>query len=161
MTERVTIRRADPTDADVLLAMMCEIAGAEAVGTVEVSAERLRVLLDRDDVVVFIAQYGGDAIGYVSAVRQLKIWVGRSIIALDDLYVRPGHRDRGVGRMLMAAMAAAAAPEQRIVRWELETDNFGAQRFYERLGSTLRTKLIAVWRPDAYASHVSAKEDAC
>jgi GNAT superfamily N-acetyltransferase len=161
MTGRVTVRRAEPSDADALLAMMREIAGAEAVGTVEVSADRLRALLHRDEVVVFIAEQGGDAIGYVSAVRQLKIWVGRSIIALDDLFVRPAHRDLGVGRMLMAAVAAVAAPEQRIIRWELETDNFGARRFYERLGATLRTKAIAAWRPDAYAAHLPAEEDAC
>ena len=133
MSGSVTIRRAEPNDGDALLTMMREIAGAEAVGTVE-----------RD----------GAAIGYVPAVRRLNIWAGRSIIALDDLYVRAAHRDGGVGGGLMTAVAEVAAPGQRIIRWEVESDNHAAQRFCERLGASLWTKTIAAWRPEAYRSYV-------
>lgn len=156
MTDTVTIRRASPADSDTVLAMMREIAGAEAVGTVDVSADRWRDLLHRDDVIVFLAERDGAAIGYVSAVRQLNLWAGRDIIALDDLYVRPTHRDGGVGRLLMTAIAGVAEPERRTVRWEVESGNTAAQRFYNRLGAQLRTKTIAAWRPDAYCRHVEA-----
>jgi GNAT superfamily N-acetyltransferase len=158
MTAAITIRRATPADSDTVLAMMREIAGAEAVGTVDVSADRWRDLLRRDDVIVFLAERDGAAIGYVSAVRQLNLWAGRDVIALDDLYVRATHRDGGVGRRLMAAIAAVAEPERQIVRWEVESGNTAAQRFYARLGARLRSKTLAAWRPDAYRRYVEAAE---
>lgn len=160
MTGDVTVRRAGPADADTVLAMMREIAGEENAGAVEVDPDRWRELLDRDDVVVLVAERDGTAMGYVSAVRQLNLWAGREIIALDDLYVRAGHRDGGVGRRLMSAMAALAAPEHRVIRWEVEDGNVAAQRFYRRLGARLRTKVIAVWRPDAYGPLVESAPDA-
>ena len=72
-TGDVTIRRAEPSDSDTVLTMMREIAVAEAVGTVDVSAERWRDLLPRDDVIVFITGHDDSAIGHVSAIRQLNI----------------------------------------------------------------------------------------
>ncbi|MGY1748687.1 GNAT family N-acetyltransferase [Modestobacter sp. SYSU DS0511] len=90
------------------------------------------------------------AIGYVSAVRQLHLWTGGDALSLDDLYVRPGHRDAGVGRKLMAALATLAAPEQLLIRWGMEVDNADVQRFYRRLGATLRPKMLAAWTPAAY-----------
>jgi ribosomal protein S18 acetylase RimI-like enzyme len=162
MTTDVTVRRAEPGDSDTVLAMMNEIAGHEAVGSVDVSPEQWRELLQRDDVIVFLAEHRGAAVGYVSAVRKLHLWLGREIVALDDLYVRPDHRDGGVGRLLMVAMAAVAAPEARTVRWEVECDNTAAQRFYARLGARLRTKTIAAWAPDDYRQHLAiGEEDAC
>jgi len=74
------------------------------------------------------------------------------VLNLDDLFVRPAHRDAGVGRRLMAALAALASPEQLIIRWGMEVDNVDAQRFYRRLGATLRPKVLAAWPPAAYAA---------
>jgi hypothetical protein len=51
----------------------------------------------------------------------------------------------------MAALAALAAPESLLVRWGMEVDNADAQRFYRRLGATLRPKILAAWSPGAYA----------
>ena len=145
------IRRAAPADADEVAAMFREIAEHEDQSAhVHVDVERWRTLLARPDVVVLLAERDGRAVGYVSAVRQLHLWTGGDVLALDDLYVRPGARDAGVGRQLMAALAALAAPERLIVRWGVEVDNVDAQRFYRRLGASLRHKVVAAWTPTAY-----------
>lgn len=73
------------------------------------------------------------------------------MLNLDDLYVRPGHRDAGAGRQLMAALAALAAPEQLLIRWGVEIDNADAHRFYRRLGAALRPKIVVTWSSDSYA----------
>ncbi len=39
-------------------------------------------------------------------VRQLHLWTGGDVLRFDDLYLRPGHRDAGAGRQLMADLAA-------------------------------------------------------
>lgn len=151
-TAAVTIRRATPADTGEVAAMVREIAAQEDQSAhVHVTDAQWPTLLERPDVVVLLAERDGDAVGYVSAVRQLHLWTGGDVLALDDLYVRPGHRDAGVGRRLMAALAALAAPEQLLIRWGMEVDNVGAQRFYRRLGATLRPKILAAWPPTAYA----------
>jgi GNAT superfamily N-acetyltransferase len=148
----VTVRRAAPFDAADVAAMVAEIAAHEDQSAhVHVDEHQWRRLLARPDVTVLLAERDGRPVGYVSAVRQLHLWTGGDILALDDLYVRPGARDGGVGRRLMASLAALAGPERLLVRWGVEVDNIDAQRFYRRLGATLRPKVIAAWAPEAYA----------
>ncbi|RFU21846.1 GNAT family N-acetyltransferase [Geodermatophilus marinus] len=108
-------------------------------------------LLERPEVVVLLAERDGAAVGYVSAIRQLHLWTGGDVLDLDDLNVRPGHRDAGVGRRLTTALARLAAPEQLLIRWGTEVDDLDAQRSYRRLGATLRPKVLAAWPPAAYA----------
>ena len=149
----VPIRRSTPDDAPDVAAMVREIAAHEdQAAHLLVGDDRWRTLLARSEVVVLLAERGGEAVGYVSAVRQLHLWTGGDVLALDDLYVRPGARDAGVGRRLMAALAALAAPERLLIRWGVEADNVDAQRFYRRLGATLRPKVLAAWTPGAYAA---------
>ncbi|MGR6965809.1 N-acetyltransferase family protein [Geodermatophilus sp. URMC 61] len=152
-----TIRRATPADAGDVAAMVREIAAHEdQAAHVHVPDEQWRQLLDRPEVIVLLAEQDGAAVGYVSAVRQLHLWTGGDVLALDDLYVRPGSRDMGVGGQLMAVLAGLAAPEQLLIRWGVEVGNVDAQRFYRRLGATLRPKVLAAWTPGAYAAATPA-----
>jgi ribosomal protein S18 acetylase RimI-like enzyme len=147
----VAVRRATPADAADVATMVGEIAAHEDQSAhVHVDAARWRALLDRPEVVVLLAERDGVPVGYVSAVRRLHLWTGGDVLDLDDLYVRPGHRDAGTGQRLMAAMAAVAAPEELLVRWGVEPGNVDAQRLYRRLGATLRPKVVAAWSPAAY-----------
>ena len=151
-TPQLTIRPATPADAPEVAAMVGEIAALEDQSAhVHVDVEQWHTLLARPDVTVLLAERDGAVVGYVSALRQLHLWTGGDVLDLDDLYVRPGHRDAGAGRRLMAALAALAAPEQLLIRWGMEVDNVDAQRFYRRLGATLRPKILAAWPPAAYA----------
>jgi ribosomal protein S18 acetylase RimI-like enzyme len=155
-TAAVTIPRATPADAAEVATMVAEIAAHEdQSGHVHVDVAQWGALLARPEVIVLLAERGGQAVGYVSALRQLHLWTGGDVLNLDDLYVRPGQRDGGVGRRLMAALAAVAAPEELLIRWGMEVDNVDAQRFYRRLGATLRPKVLAAWTPSAYA-HLTA-----
>jgi ribosomal protein S18 acetylase RimI-like enzyme len=155
-TVAVTTRRATPRDAAEVAAMVAEIGAHENQAEhVHVDAERWRTLLERPEVIVVLAERAGQVVGYVSALRQLHLWTGGDVLNLDDLYVRPGHRDSGAGRRLMAALAAVAAPDQLLIRWGVEVDNVDAQRFYRRLGATLRPKILAAWSQNAYAELVA------
>ena len=149
----VTIRPAGPDDAAVVAAMVREIAEHEGQSAhVHVDEELWRSLLARPDVTVLLAERGGAAVGYVSAVRRLHLWTGGDVLALDDLFVRPGHRSGGVGRHLMTALAAVAAPERLLITWGVEPDNVDAQRFYRRLGARHRDKVLVSWSPEAYGA---------
>jgi ribosomal protein S18 acetylase RimI-like enzyme len=144
----VDVRRAGPDDAGAVLTMVREIAAHEGDVTDVVSdLDTWTAMLARPDVVVLLAVRDGRPVGYVSAVRRLHLWLGTDILVLDDLYVREDSRDAGVGRLLLARLAVVAEPEQLLIRWEMREDNVAAQRFYRRLGASLRTKVIAYWRP--------------
>ena len=65
-------------------------------------------MLDRPEVVVLVAERGGEPVGYVCAVRRLHLWLGTDILTLDDVFVRDGHRDAGAGRLLMAEPPSAS-----------------------------------------------------
>jgi hypothetical protein len=67
--------------------------------------EGWRAALARPDVAVLIAERGGDARGYVSAVLRLHLGSGRTVDGLDDAYIRPGHRNGGVRRLLLEELA--------------------------------------------------------
>ncbi len=147
----ITIRRATPADAATVHTLVLEIAAHEGdLAHVHVTPERWTKLLDREDVIVLLAERDGQPLGYTSAVRRLHLWIGGDVLAVDDVYVRPGERSAGLGRRLLAAMAAQAAPEALTLTWGVEPENLRAQQFYNRLGAGLRDKVLASWAPDAY-----------
>jgi ribosomal protein S18 acetylase RimI-like enzyme len=160
--DTVTVRRATPADADSVQTLMLELADHEGFAhAVRTTRQDWTRMLAHDGVVVLLALRGDRPVGYVSAVRQLHLWSAGEILAMDDLYARPEARGAGVGTRLMSALAQhAAADGQLSVRWEMEVDNEGAQRFYRRLGAVLRTKVIASWQPHDYQTHVEPGQDA-
>lgn len=146
MTTELRIRKAQPDDAALVLEMNLEIAAHQNQAEhVTVTADRWRELLSRPDVTVLIAEHGDAAVGYVSAVRRLHLWSGGDILGLDDLYVREAARDLGVGKALMDELSRHAAPDKLTITWGVQPDNEGAIRFYDRLGATLRNKVVASW----------------
>ncbi|GAA2129900.1 GNAT family N-acetyltransferase [Nocardioides bigeumensis] len=151
----ITIRRANPEDAHDVRTLLLELATHEnSADAVQASLEDWRRMLAERSVVVILAVAAGEPLGYVSGTRQLNLWQGRNIFAMDDLYVRPHVRDRGIGGMLMAALAEQVRPDQSLITWGVNQDNHAGKRFYGRLGATLRTKVVAAWRPDAYTRYL-------
>lgn len=156
----ITIRRAVAADATTVQTLVLEIAAHEGdTEHVLVTAPRWEQLLERDDVVVLLAERDGHPLGYTSAVRRLHLWTGGDVLAVDDVYVRPGERSQGLGRRLLTAMARVAEPEGLLLTWGVEPANTGAQRFYAGLGATLRDKVVAGWAPSAYRLLLATTEE--
>ncbi|MDQ3387301.1 MAG: GNAT family N-acetyltransferase [Actinomycetota bacterium] len=95
----------------------------------------LQERMERDESVLFIAMDGDTGLGFTqlyplfSSVSMGSLWL------LNDLYVAPEARKRGVGAALLER-AREFARETGAVGLELSTakDNFSAQRLYEKLG---------------------------
>lgn len=138
------VRAATPDDADTVLTLVHEIAAhQDQTEAVTIDAARWHQLLGRPDVTVLLAEAGHEPVGYVSAVRRLHLWSGRDVLALDDLYVRPGHRDQGVGLLLMHELSRHA--DGTTITWGVQPDNHAAIRFYQRLGATAYDKVVCAW----------------
>ncbi|MFD7072820.1 GNAT family N-acetyltransferase [Nocardioides sp. NPDC059952] len=140
----VVVREATPEDAETVLMLVKEIAAHQAQSdSVTVTAEQWAGYLGRPDITVLLAEIDREPAGYVSSVRRLHLWSGSDIVALDDLYVRPGHRDAGVGRLLMTELARRSGG--LTITWGVQPDNDAAIRFYRRLGAAVRAKVMCAW----------------
>ena len=154
----VTVRRAEVHDAAAVHTMLVELAEHENTAyAVHATMQDWQQMLANPAVVVLVAFAGAEPVGYVSGVRTLNLWVGGDSFALDDLYVRASARDRGVGGQLMAALAAHVTDDQLLITWGVREDNDAGHRFYRRLGATLRTKVVAAWRPTDYTHYLATR----
>jgi ribosomal protein S18 acetylase RimI-like enzyme len=69
------------------------------------------------------------------------------VVIMNDLYVKPAARGRGVGRALVEACRERAREHGAAgLEWETEPRNTRAQRLYESLGAD-RSEWVAYWLP--------------
>jgi len=135
----VRLRPAAPADVPVLVELIRALAEYEREpDAVEVDETMLAEALFADSPVVFatVAEREGVVAGMAIHFRNFSTWTGRLGIYLEDLYVRPEHRGHGVGRALLADLAATArAHGYARVDWSVLDWNEPAIRFYESIGA--------------------------
>ncbi len=95
---------------------------------------------------VLLAEVDGEVAGYASWAANYSIWLGGHYMNIDDVFVWERFRGLRVGEALMQR-SRALCRELGLprLRWEVQPDNTGAIRFYERLGATMRTKGVFGW----------------
>jgi GNAT superfamily N-acetyltransferase len=90
-----------------------------------------------------IAEDGGTPAGFALYFYSYSTWRGHVGIYLEDLFVRPEHRGRGIGRALLARVAAIAVEEGcPRLEWSVLDWNRPAIDFYERMGARMKSS----WR---------------
>ena len=98
-------------------------------------AARFRVLLARDDVLVWLAGPVTDPVGFAYLTLRPTPYHDGPLAQLEELYVRPDLRAAGIGSALMATvlrdLRARDCGEVHINVDEIDLDT---RRFYERLG---------------------------
>jgi GNAT superfamily N-acetyltransferase len=137
----VHIRRAEATDADVALAAPLFDAYRRFYDRPSDLALAREFLADRlwaEDSVVFLAFEAvgaAEAVGFAQLYPSWSSVAARPIWILNDLFVAPAARGRGVGHALLERCRQLAV-ETGAQRLMLETlaGNTGAQRLYESLG---------------------------
>ncbi len=104
---------------------------ADLPGASAFIAERL----SQQDAVIFVADGGGELLGFTqlypsfSSVSMQRLWI------LNDLFVAPDARKKGVAKGLMnAAKAFAESTQSKGLILETEVDNYQAQALYDQLG---------------------------
>jgi GNAT superfamily N-acetyltransferase len=99
--------------------------------------ETMLDLLERDPGlgVQLIAEEGGRLHGFASLYACLDTLVADRILVMNDLFVDPSLRNRGVGAALFdASLAYATAHGYARLDWVTAADNKDAQRLYDRHG---------------------------
>lgn len=76
-----------------------------------------------------------EIVGYTNYSIIYYSWVGKSLY-LDDIYVRPSYRSKGIGKKLMNKVFDKAKREKcNRVRWQVSKWNSSAIEFYKKLGA--------------------------
>jgi GNAT superfamily N-acetyltransferase len=90
-----------------------------------------------------IAEWSGQTAGYALFFGYYSSWVGAGL-SLEDVFVRPEFRGKGIGMALLSAVARIALQENCCaMRWEVLDWNERAIALYKSLGAEFRDE----WRP--------------
>ena len=102
---------------------------------VEVLAARLRVLLAGDETFAILAGAPPAAVAVALVTLRPNVWYDGRVALLDELYVEPHLRSRGIGSAVVDLLMATAR-ERGVDLIEINVDegDVDAQRFYERHG---------------------------
>jgi GNAT superfamily N-acetyltransferase len=135
----IRIVPAKATDVPVILAMIKALAEYEQL-THEVSAteEDLRQSLfgPRPAGEVVLAYSGETPIGFALFFHNFSTFIGRQGLYLEDLFVVPDWRGKGVGKQLLAHVAAIAESRNcGRMEWAVLDWNESAIAFYRRMGA--------------------------
>jgi GNAT superfamily N-acetyltransferase len=95
-----------------------------------------------------IAQWDRQAAGYALFFGYYSTWAGPGLY-LEDLFVRPQFRGKGIGMKMLSMVAEIALKEERrALRWEVLDWNTNAIRLYESLGAQFRDQWRSVLLTD-------------
>jgi ribosomal protein S18 acetylase RimI-like enzyme len=95
-----------------------------------------RLLQDRDtEFFIAWSACGGRSLGYVQSRYRYSVWTMALEAEIEDVFVVPAARRRGVGRQLVAcAIARATAKGCRTIGLNTNERNTGALALYQQLG---------------------------
>jgi GNAT superfamily N-acetyltransferase len=144
MTE--SIRRAQPGDEVALTAMIHELAEFErAPELCTITESQLREALfgDRPTVHGHLVEIDGEAAAGALWFYNFSTWDGVAGIYLEDLYVRPRFRRRGLARALLSTLAREClAHGGTRLAWAVLDWNVDAIAVYDAIGGKQQTEWI-------------------
>lgn len=143
---RISLRKATKADAPLILAFIRALAeyehAPEAVLATAADLER-DGFGPRPFFECLIADYDGQPAGYALYFFKYSTWEGRPSLHLEDLFVHPGLRGKGLGKALLERVAAEAVAQScPRLEWQVLDWNQPAIDFYKSVGG----EFLDEWR---------------
>jgi GNAT superfamily N-acetyltransferase len=137
--DNLRIERAREHDVPLILSFIKELAEYERLSHEVVATEELlreSLFGERAVSEVVIAYEGDQAVGFALFFHNFSTFLGRPGIYLEDLYVQPRARGKGIGRALLIYLARLAKERGcGRLEWAVLDWNEPAIRFYQGLGA--------------------------
>ena len=135
------IRRARPTETGLVLSLIRELAEYEKLlHEVEATEAMIDAALFGDNPLLFceIAEWDGEPAGFAVWFVNFSTFSGRSGIYLEDLFVRPAYRGKGIGKALLAYLAKLCVEKGWArLQWSVLDWNTPSIAFYKSLGAVM------------------------
>jgi GNAT superfamily N-acetyltransferase len=134
---RIVLRDAEEKDTPLILEFIRGLAEYERLlDQVSATEEELGRYLFRDRAAeALICEYQGEPAGFALYFRNFSTFLGKPGLYIEDLFVKPEYRGRGLGKALFARIAAIAV-ERGYGRlgWACLNWNEPSMRFYKNRG---------------------------
>jgi len=145
MENKLRIVSAEPDDIPLLLEFIRELASYEKLSEEVMATEAvLRESLFGADrtAEALLAHWGDEPVGFAVFFHNFSTFLGRRGLYLEDLFVRPAMRGRGIGKALMRHVARLAVDRKGgRMEWAVLDWNRSAIEFYE----SLRAEPMSDW----------------
>lgn len=160
----VGIAPARPEDVPDILRLIRGLAEYEKLGHEAVATEadiREGLFGPRPHAEALIARAGAEAVGFALFFHNYSTFTGRPGLYVEDVFVRPEWRGRGIGQRLFARMAKIAV-ERRCARleWAVLDWNTPAIEFYRGLGARAMEEWTVQRLSGESLERLAARDDA-
>ncbi len=139
MTKGVKIVPAKESDIPLLMELICELAEYEKLlHEVVATEEDLQQMLFSEGTTAqaLLARVRGQAVGYALIFHNYSTFTGKKGLYLEDIFVKPEWRGRGIGRKLfMHCVKQACERDCSRMDWLVLDWNETSKDFYESLGA--------------------------
>ena len=139
MDTKIFIRSATENDVPVIFALIKELAEFEKLADqIKTSEEELRNTLFGKDrfVEILLAEYENKVVGQALFFKNFSTFLGKPGIYLEDLYVKPDMRGKGIGKALLDKIISIAKERNYgRVEWSVLDWNEPAIDFYKKIGA--------------------------
>lgn len=142
----LTIRPATTADVSTLFQLICALAEYEKLSlAVTGTPESLREHLfgEHPYIEAILAEWERQTVGFALFFHNYSTFLTKPGIYLEDLFVLPQYRRRGIGRKLLSYLARLAVERDAgRLEWSVLDWNEGAIAFYKGLGA----QIMEEWR---------------
>lgn len=132
------LRFADDKDVTLILSFIKELAEYEnMIDQVVATQENLKeALFEKKCAEVIIGEYEGKPVGFALFFHNFSTFLGQAGIYLEDLYVKPEMRGKGIGKIILSFLAKLAIERNcgRLEWWCLDW-NEPSIEFYMKMGA--------------------------
>ena len=137
----LAIRAAQPADGALIFALICELADYEKLrGEVAATPEQIAAALFAPEPRIFcdIAEWAGEPAGFAVWFLNFSTFRGRHGLYVEDLFVRPAYRGKGIGKALMRRLAQRCVADG-LARFEWAVLDWNAPSidFYKGIGANV------------------------
>jgi len=144
----LNIRPANVNDVELILQFIHELAEYEREPQA-VTASEADLLRDgfgpAPKFRVVIAEWEGRPAGFALFFRNYSTWQGRPGLYLEDVFVRPEFRGKGIGKSLLVYLAQLAVSENcGRFQWQVLDWNTPAIEFYQSLGARMMQEWLTM-----------------
>ncbi|ATD55673.1 GNAT family N-acetyltransferase [Clostridium chauvoei] len=136
--ENLKLRETTIEDIPLILSLIKEIAEYEKMSHEVIATEETlkKSIFENNRAEVLIGELEGKVIGYVSYFYNFSTFVGREGLYLEDIFIKPEFRGKGIGKELFKVLGKLAKENGcKRMEWTCLNWNKPSINFYKSLGA--------------------------